>query len=47
VAKLCFQETPFTITVRLTFSGEEVRCNSEANVGFGPAKDAELVGNVP
>jgi len=45
-AKLCFYETPFVVTVRLTFSGEEVRCNSEANVGFGPTKEPELVGKV-
>jgi len=43
-AKLCFYETPFIVTVSLTFSGGEVRCNSEANVGFGPTKEAELVG---
>ena len=43
-AKLCFYETPFIITVNLTFSGDEVRCNSAANVGFGPAKELLLVG---
>jgi CubicO group peptidase (beta-lactamase class C family) len=43
-AKLCFYETPFTITIRLKFSGEEVRCHAEANVGFGPTKDSQLVG---
>jgi hypothetical protein len=43
-AKLCFCETPFTVTVRLTFSGGEVRCDAEANVGFGPTKDPQLVG---
>ncbi len=43
-AKLCFTETPFTVTVTLTFAGEEVRCASEANVGFGPTKDTPLVG---
>src|SRR5262249_19135120 len=43
-AKLCFYETPFTVTVKLTFSGQEVRCTSEANVGFGQTKDTPLVG---
>jgi hypothetical protein len=43
-AKICFTETPFTFTVALTFSGKEVKCNSEANVGFGSTKDGPLVG---
>jgi CubicO group peptidase (beta-lactamase class C family) len=44
VAKLCFYETPFAITLRLQYSGEELRVDSEANVGFGPLKPAQLVG---
>jgi hypothetical protein len=43
-AKLCFYETPFTITVSLKFSGEELRLNSQSNVGFGPTKQPQLVG---
>ncbi len=43
-AKVCFTETPFVATVRLTFAGSEVRCESEFNVGFGATKDAALVG---
>jgi CubicO group peptidase (beta-lactamase class C family) len=43
-AKLCFYETPFTLTVRLTFSGEELRIHSDSNVGFGSTKQPELVG---
>jgi CubicO group peptidase (beta-lactamase class C family) len=43
-AKICFTETPFVVTVRLQFTAGEVRCESEANVGFGPTKDAPLVG---
>jgi len=43
-AKLCFYETPFTITVRLKLSGEELRYNAEPNVGFGPLKQPQLVG---
>ena len=43
-AKVCFTETPFVVTIRLTFAGGEVRCESEANVGFGASKEAALVG---
>jgi CubicO group peptidase (beta-lactamase class C family) len=44
MARLCFYETPFTITVSLKFSGEELRYTAEANVGFGPTKEPQLVG---
>jgi hypothetical protein len=43
-AKLCFNETPFIFTTRLKFSGDEVRCDIESNVGFGPVKQGQLVG---
>jgi CubicO group peptidase (beta-lactamase class C family) len=43
-AKVCFTETPFVATIRLKFSGNEVRCESEWNVGFGQTKEAALVG---
>jgi CubicO group peptidase (beta-lactamase class C family) len=43
-AKLCFYESPFIVTVRLKFAGDEVRCRAESNVGFGPTKDSALVG---
>jgi CubicO group peptidase (beta-lactamase class C family) len=43
-AKLCFTETPFVVTVRLTFTGWEVRLDSEANVGFGSTRSPQLVG---
>jgi CubicO group peptidase (beta-lactamase class C family) len=43
-AKFCFYETPFIFTARLKFSGDEVRCDVESNVGFGPVKPAQLVG---
>ena len=43
-AKVCFTETPFVVTVRLVFSGNEVRCESEWNVGFGSTKETALVG---
>jgi CubicO group peptidase (beta-lactamase class C family) len=43
-AKLCFYETPFVVTLRLQFSGEEVRYHAESNVGFGATKESQLVG---
>ncbi len=43
-AKLCFYETPFIVTVKLKFSGDELSCTSESNVGFGSTKGSELVG---
>ncbi len=43
-AKLCFYETPFIFSARLKFSGDEMRCDLEANVGFGPLKQAQLIG---
>jgi CubicO group peptidase (beta-lactamase class C family) len=43
-AKLCFYETPFIYTARLKFSGDEVRCDVESNVGFGTLKQTQLVG---
>ncbi|MCL5279170.1 MAG: beta-lactamase family protein [Planctomycetes bacterium] len=43
-AKLCLYETPFIITIRLKFSGQELQCNSEANVGFGPTREPQLTG---
>jgi hypothetical protein len=43
-ARICLYHTPFVHTVRLKFAGDGVRYNSEANVGFGPTKEPELVG---
>jgi CubicO group peptidase (beta-lactamase class C family) len=43
-AKVCFYETPFMLTVRLKFSGDEVSYDAESNVAFGPAKQPRLVG---
>lgn len=43
-AKLCFYETPFIVTVSLKFSGDQVECRAEANVGFGQTTEAALVG---
>lgn len=43
-ARLCFYETPFTITVTLKFTGDEVRLTSESNVGPAATKQSPLVG---
>jgi hypothetical protein len=43
-SKVCFYETPFTITLSLKFTGNEVSITSESNVGFGATKDPSLVG---
>jgi CubicO group peptidase (beta-lactamase class C family) len=43
-AKLCFTETPFVHTIRLKFAGDEVKFESDANVGFGATKTGPLTG---
>lgn len=43
-AKLALYETPFVYTVSLKFSGDELRYVNESNVGFGPAREPEVVG---
>ena len=43
-ARLCFYETPFIYIIRLKFTGDEVQCQLEANVGFGPPKPVQLGG---
>jgi hypothetical protein len=43
-AKICFYETPFTVTLGLKFSGEKLSLDSEANVAFGPTKQPQLEG---
>jgi hypothetical protein len=45
-AKICFYETPFVVTIRLTFTGDEVRYETDSNVGFGPTKGTAIVGKV-
>jgi CubicO group peptidase (beta-lactamase class C family) len=44
-AQLCFYETPFVVTIRLQFSGRELQCSAEANVGFGPTREPPLTGH--
>jgi len=43
-AKLCLYETPFIVTIRLKFSGQELQYDCEANVSFGPTKEPQLTG---
>ncbi|MDB5353465.1 MAG: dap [Planctomycetota bacterium] len=45
-AKLCFYETPFTITLRLRFSGDDVLYDSRQNVGFEATRQPELKGTL-
>ncbi len=44
VAKLCFYETPFCLTLKLRFAGSQVFDDSEFNVAFGPTQRPQLVG---
>ncbi len=44
--KLCFYETPFNVTLRLTFSGDQLFCDSESNVAFGTTRQPQLIGQV-
>lgn len=43
-AKLCFYETPFITTLRLTLEDGRLVYEAETNVGFGPTRQPRLVG---
>jgi hypothetical protein len=43
-AQLCFYETPFIAKLRLRFAGEQLLCDFEYNVSFGPTRQPQLVG---
>jgi hypothetical protein len=43
-AKICFYETPFCTTLALKFSDGKLLCDTASNVGFGPARQPQLVG---
>jgi CubicO group peptidase (beta-lactamase class C family) len=43
-AKLCFYETPFTVTLHMDFSEGKLKAESSQNVGFGPTKKGPLIG---
>jgi hypothetical protein len=42
--KVCAYETPFVMTFRLKFDGDQVTLDRETNVAFGARKHATLVG---
>ena len=42
--KVCFYETPHTLTLQLKFTGDEVRVDSEMNVDFGATKHPAVTG---
>jgi len=44
VIKISAYETPFALTHRLTFHGDEVTVSSEANVAFGPTRQPTWTG---
>lgn len=44
LVKQCFTETPFVATWTLKFSGDELSCSAETNVGFGASKKLTLTG---
>ncbi|MEI8016772.1 MAG: serine hydrolase [Schlesneria sp.] len=43
-AKICFYETPFTVTANFKLIGNEVHYQAKTNVGFGPKNEFQLVG---
>src|SRR5262249_23568238 len=45
-AKLCFFETPYTVTASLRFAEGKLHFNSSWNVSFGAAKKGELIGEI-
>ena len=47
VAKLCYHEGPYMLTVRLQFGGDLVVFNADYNVAFGNNAFPELVGRAP
>ena len=44
IVKVCAYETPFNITFKLKFNGDQVTLDREANVAFGPTKYDTLAG---
>jgi hypothetical protein len=43
-ARLCLHETPYVLTARLRFAGDEVTLERETNVSYGETKRPTLVG---
>jgi CubicO group peptidase (beta-lactamase class C family) len=44
--KLCLVETPFVLSLKLQFKGDELLFDSESNVGFAQSNKPQLVGRV-
>ncbi|MFN8008770.1 MAG: hypothetical protein U0V70_17445, partial [Terriglobia bacterium] len=45
--KLCFYQTPFSVTLTFQFKGDQLLFDTEYNVAFGPVKLPQLVGITP
>ena len=43
-ARVAFVETPFLLTLKMKFTGDEVTVDAESNVGFGATKQPTLTG---
>ena len=44
VVKQCFTETPYYVTYKLRFDGDQVFYDAEANIGFRNTRQPQLVG---
>ena len=44
VLKQCFTETPYYVTHKFRFDGDQVFYDAQRNVGFGPTKQPQMVG---
>jgi CubicO group peptidase (beta-lactamase class C family) len=44
LAKICFYQTPFMLSLRLHFRGDQVVLESDYNVSLGQAKQPQLIG---
>ena len=46
LARICFYQTPFVVTLRLEFSGNELLLDSSSNVSFTSSKAPRLIGKL-
>lgn len=44
VVKICAYETPYTLTLKLKFTGDQATLDAESNVGFAATRKPQLVG---
>lgn len=47
MAQICFYQTPFIVTMHLTFSDDKLELHAVTNVGFGPTRELKLIGIAP